>query len=1022
MNSGLIIGSSYIAGQYNASLAFERPVHSAIAFLSLAGLVVLLADRYRLFNLQVSSAGSPVKSYLPAPFSDRAKRFSPAHSRRSSEETNTAPFSKWRTRIIIGLLAVLITLRVLAARAWLQKVHCAAFNVEVFLPFLLALYDLWATRAPIQLPRDLGSLVNDNRSISCKLWRWCQDSRYTYAISTAYFGFSASFVLSAGSMPQSTYLCAEKSKGAFKALVLQSSGLAIDALAFVCVSELIGLDPQSRSRDAKPRAIGWAMLLSAGLLSFLSATWFLAHPNDRQWMLFLSPEYISSMLKICWAAALTSFCALQLALKAGLLETTMLAAFSFTYISTWISGSVLNHAFTTFNEKPLLVGLATMTVALLYALDALWIPQEGHQINGTINKKMRLLLVSVGVFLFCSRAYLSLAHDSHISYHPIDALIEDAGKRHEFWEKQRAKIDTLGAAVVDYRSRYGRHPPPNFDKWYMYATTRKSVFISEFDGIFNDILPFWSLSPAEVRLRTSQEITQIGNGVGGIRIRNGKAEVGSNVPRSHRWMMKGVIRMMRNFVQWLPDMDLAFNLNDESRVVVPYEDTSVMLQQAMTAFTGRMQELPVNEFTKGGTNYWPKLKNDSIAPYPATQPFQPIYRDYGTAHCSPDSRARSTSAWNTRNLCVNCMSPHSHPLGPFPIDARFATDVCHQPDYAYLHGFYSSPSTFRGTFDLRPTFSQSKAPGFRDIMYPSPWNYLDRDNTTYKPTDDRPDLPFEEKENTLFWRGATTEGFAADDGRGTWQGMTRQRFVALANYPADQNVLLPERRVPDPSPSNKAPEKWSYQQLSTQQLQNYFSTNVSLRHPIARCIHHDCDAQVRFFNTTTLSVTLPHNRPAGSDLDPRILPMVTQHTPLTEEKVDFQSHWRYRFLFDTEGAAFSGRFIPFLKSRSLPIKTTGIFREWWDGRVTAWLHYVPVDNRLAGVYSTLAYFAGLNGRDQSGDLWAGRPDRAQEIAERGREWANKVLRKEDMEIYLFRLLLEWARVVDDNREQLGFAL
>jgi hypothetical protein len=43
------------------------------------------------------------------------------------------------------------------------------------------------------------------------------------------------------------------------------------------------------------------------------------------------------------------------------------------------------------------------------------------------------------------------------------------------------------------------------------------------------------------------------------------------------------------------------------------------------------------------------------------------------------------------------------------------------------------------------------------------------------------------------------------------------------------------------------------------------------------------------------------------------------------------------------------------------------------------------------------------------------------IAEEGRKWANQVLRKEDMEIYFFRLLLEWARLTDDNRENLGFA-
>lgn len=31
-------------------------------------------------------------------------------------------------------------------------------------------------------------------------------------------------------------------------------------------------------------------------------------------------------------------------------------------------------------------------------------------------------------------------------------------------------------------------------------------------------------------------------------------------------------------------------------------------------------------------------------------------------------------------------------------------------------------------------------------------------------------------------------------------------------------------------------------------------------------------------------------------------------------------------------------------------------------------------------------------------------------------------RREDMEIYMFRLLLEWGRMVDDRRSELGFVM
>ena len=42
------------------------------------------------------------------------------------------------------------------------------------------------------------------------------------------------------------------------------------------------------------------------------------------------------------------------------------------------------------------------------------------------------------------------------------------------------------------------------------------------------------------------------------------------------------------------------------------------------------------------------------------------------------------------------------------------------------------------------------------------------------------------------------------------------------------------------------------------------------------------------------------------------------------------------------------------------------------------------------------------------------------MADAGKEWAEQVLRREDMQIYVMRLLLEYARVCDEKRERLGF--
>ena len=108
----------------------------------------------------------------------------------------------------------------------------------------------------------------------------------------------------------------------------------------------------------------------------------------------------------------------------------------------------------------------------------------------------------------------------------------------------------------------------------------------------------------------------------------------------------------------------------------------------------------------------------------------------------------------------------------------------------------------------------------------------------------------------------------------------------------------------------------------------------------------------------------------------------------------------------------------------------------------AWKHFVPLDVRLHGVWSTLAYFAGVRtfvdveGEEGGAGGGSGMQDRetvaqtviqeniaeGEKIAEAGREWAGRVLRKEDMEVYLFRLLLEWGRLTDDRRDELGYGV
>jgi len=123
-----------------------------------------------------------------------------------------------------------------------------------------------------------------------------------------------------------------------------------------------------------------------------------------------------------------------------------------------------------------------------------------------------------------------------------------------------------------------------------------------------------------------------------------------------------------------------------------------------------------------------------------------------------------------------------------------------------------------------------------------------------------------------------------------------------------------------------------------------------------------------------------------------------------------------KFLPDIDGNSFSGRYRGFLMSTSLPIKAT-IFKEWHDSRLIAWKHFVPMDNRFMDFHGIMQYFLGY----QSQNIKIPNHDKeAEKIAVAGQEWAMKVLRKEDMQIYTLRLLLEFARIADDRRDKMGW--
>jgi hypothetical protein len=102
------------------------------------------------------------------------------------------------------------------------------------------------------------------------------------------------------------------------------------------------------------------------------------------------------------------------------------------------------------------------------------------------------------------RWLLSSFSKSHpvINEHPIPKLMADAEK--EFRNLLSRQSDTLKKAVVEYKRRYNRDPPKGFDEWWHFAQENNVKLIDEYDGLVEDLAPFWDISGEEFRVRAEE--------------------------------------------------------------------------------------------------------------------------------------------------------------------------------------------------------------------------------------------------------------------------------------------------------------------------------------------------------------------------------------------------------------------------------------------------------------------------------------------------------------------------------------
>ena len=524
--------------------------------------------------------------------------------------------------------------------------------------------------------------------------------------------------------------------------------------------------------------------------------------------------------------------------------------------------------------------------------------------------------------------------------HPILQLVQRT--QNEFQAINARQSKTFQEAVTEYQRRYQMPPPPHFDEWYKFAVRQGTQLIDEYNSIYDSLRLFWSIKPEVIRART-REALGFANALIGASIRGGAVNIIGQGQDDFQNM--ATQEMISPFAQWLPDMDLAFNVNDEPRVLILHEDIermNVMAEEAIQSVRP-LRDTLINRFTRpNDLNYGP-----SYAPVSETK-FNNLDRQQTWSHsrmsCDIDTPARNLS-----DAAADRATSFAFDSINFVYNVTAFSDVCLSPSVRESIGLFNHPNVYAVSHDLIPIFSPSKLSTFQDILYPSPYYYADK--TVY---DEDVSVQWEDKIPDLYWRGATSGGYSQG---GSWRTLLRQSVLLKLRAPGTTKILERDSAGLYLSLDRRP---WVAKEVDGSAFASQCDVQFT---EIKQCDAADCAEMRRVFGD---------NEPAPQE-----------------------ESWKHRYLLDMDGNALSGRFYAFLKSRSLPLKLA-YFREWHSERLFPWKHYVPVSSGTDEYAELLRYFE----QDDVGKQIS------KNLALDGRDWAKKVVRREDLQVYMFRLLLE----------------
>ncbi|KAL7415370.1 glycosyl transferase family 90-domain-containing protein [Mrakia frigida] len=633
---------------------------------------------------------------------------------------------------------------------------------------------------------------------------------------------------------------------------------------------------------------------------------------------------------------------------------------------------------------------------------------------------------------------LEVKMDISAQRHPIHQLIESSKVE---WEDKKARQSRdFVQAVEEYKRRNrGRNPPKGFDHWWTYIQEHNVPLPDEYDRIMKDLGPFRGFSPETLRARIAH--LQTLDSTFSLSVLSGVlTEDHDNFDKEKYYgsqaRAQGQYDFIKDVAQWIPDFVAVLSVHDVPTQFVSWNHLEELKaldeegeyfdpnDEADRPFTGWAAACPP------GSNLYNQTLAEAISRLPP-----PDHPPSSFPPSTLDSHPSTNSSFPPPPEApppLTLIPPHYHaPLPdpasllspPFPhagkpksfiANLTSLMDICAHPDIIPLHGTTAGREPEPSAV-LMPIFSLSKTNLHSDILVIPIEQWSEPEGALHWN---------EKEEGRLLWRGRNT-GMQYTS-LTPWRSSHRARLARLASYHLENivEVIPPPRTIAlalsalaansnndggDGGRSDEAEEEREgadrrrsrvRREEQEREKRKTFGSKVDLSMEDVLL-----GVQQGQLNERLLDVGLAYD-PIQCDQEDGTCDDVTRELtfrPVTT--FDHENH--YKYILDIDGNAWSARFKRLLNSNALVLKST-IYPEWWNDRIQPWVHYVPVKVDYDDIYDIMSFFQGDR------DLHPGENDIARAIAEAGREWSLTHWRREDMTAYMFRLYLEWARLLADD--------